>query len=58
MPISKKIRDQISGLNIKPDEKKLLLKILEYEDGGLAQYTKTYNLEIKLFLADREEMGN
>ena len=54
MPISNKIMNEISKLDVKEEEKKLLLKILEMEDGGLRNYTAPYEKEIADFIAAKQ----
>ena len=58
MPISEKIVSEIKKLDATPQEKKLLIKILELEDGGLRNYTMPYEREINNYISERKDGGD
>ncbi len=58
MPISNKIVSEIEKLDVTPQEKKLLIKILELEDGGLRNYTSPYEKEINNFISKNRDGGD
>ena len=55
MPISSNIEKTIKELQIKNEDKKLLLDILKIEDDGVKQYTKDYENIINGYIKQKEE---
>ena len=55
MPISQKIIDRVEAKTVSPEEKKLMMKILQIEDNGIFRYEAEYEKAVKAFIAKRDE---
>lgn len=55
MPISQKIIDRVEATTVSPEEKKLMMKILQIEDNGIFRYEAEYEKAVKAFIAKRDE---
>ena len=44
MPISQKIIDRVEATTVSPEEKKLMMKILQIEDNGIFRYEAEYGV--------------
>ena len=55
MPISQKIIDRVEATTVSPEEKKLMMKILQIEDNGVYRFEAEYEKAVKAFIAKRDE---
>ena len=55
MPISQKISDRVEATTVSPEEKKLMMKILQIEDNGIFRYEAEYEKAVKAFISKRDE---
>ena len=55
MPISQKISDRVEATTVSPEEKKLMMKILQIEDNGVYRFEAEYEKAVKAFIAKRDE---
>lgn len=58
MPISEKIVERISNLNVDEEFKKMMLKILRDEDKGIYRFKAEYEKHVKEYLEKTQEDGD
>ncbi len=54
MPISEKIIEQVSSLDISGNEKSLILALLKVEDDGIFRFNSEYEKLINSYLENQE----
>ena len=55
MPISQKIIDRVATISDSPEERKLVMDILQIEDKGDFRYETAYEKAIKDYIAECEK---
>ena len=58
MPISDKIKYEISNCHATDDEKELMYRSLKIEDQGILRFTSEYEKIIKEFIESHKEENN